>query len=129
MPVACTLTLEPLDTDPGGPRNLLPAAGLLANLVIRLENFPGSAMLRIPEAFLEVARLSRAGELPAGAFYAGGSMGVVDYVVNPNLVDRYNPELLARLESIRLGIRSGIVDVPRIEFVEAGDGSRRQPRS
>ena len=50
-------------------------------------------------------------------------MGVVDYVVNPNLVDRYSPELLARLESIRLGIRSGIVDVPRIEFVEAGDGS------
>lgn len=83
----------------------------------------GSAMLRIPEAFLEVARLWRAGELPVGAYYAGGSTGVVDYVVNPNLVDRYSPELLARLESIRLGIRSGIVDVPRIEFVEAGEGS------
>ena len=84
----------------------------------------GSAVLRIPEAFLTVARRWRSGELPPGEpYFAGGDTRAADYVVNPVLQDRYSPELRVRLESVRSEIRDGIIDVPRVEFLETGDPS------
>ena len=84
----------------------------------------GSAVLRIPEAFLTVARRWRSGELPPGRpYFAGGDTRAADYVVNPVLRDRYSPELRARIDAVRMGIRNGIIDVPRVEFLETGDSS------
>jgi basic membrane lipoprotein Med (substrate-binding protein (PBP1-ABC) superfamily) len=84
----------------------------------------GSAVLRIPEAFLTVAQRWRSGQLPPGEpYFAGGATRAADYVVNPVLRDRYSPELRARLEAVRMGIRDGIIDVPRVEFMETGDSS------
>ena len=84
----------------------------------------GSAVLRIPEAFLTVARRWRSRELPPGEpYFAGGDTRAADYVVNPVLQDRYSPELRVRLESVRSEIRDGIIDVPRVEFLETGDPS------
>ena len=84
----------------------------------------GSAVIRIPEGFLEITRLWREGGLPRGAYYAGGRKGLVDYVVNPLLVDEYPPELLDLLEINRVGIREGTLDIPRIRFVADGEDSR-----
>ena len=84
----------------------------------------GSAILRIPEAFLTVARLWQSGELPRGEpYFAGGDTRAADYVVNPVLQDRYSPQLMARIESVRMGIRNGIIEVPRVEFLGTGGSS------
>lgn len=84
----------------------------------------GSAVIRIPEGFLEVTRLWRAGELPDGPYYAGSRARLVDYVVNPSLAHEYSPELLELLESTRAGIRDGTVEIPRIRFVVDDEASR-----
>ena len=84
----------------------------------------GSAILRIPEAFLTVARLWQSGELPRGEpYFAGGDTRAADYVVNPVLQDRYSPQLMARIESVRMEIRNGIIEVPRVEFLGTGGSS------
>ena len=84
----------------------------------------GSAIIRIPEAFVQVATLWSEGQLtPGEAHYAGGRSGAADYVVNPNLSDKYDPELIAEIDSIRLGIADGLIAVPRIEFLERAGGS------
>ena len=84
----------------------------------------GSAIIRIPEAFVQIATLWSEGQLtPGEAHYAGGRSGAADYVVNPNLSDKYDPELIAEIDSIRLGIADGLIAVPRIEFLERAGGS------
>ena len=40
-----------------------------------------------------------------------------------NLSDKYDPELIAEIDSIRLGIADGLIAVPRIEFLERAGGS------
>ncbi|MBH16208.1 MAG: BMP family ABC transporter substrate-binding protein [Gemmatimonadetes bacterium] len=84
----------------------------------------GSAIIRIPEAFLQIANLWSEGRLPSGeAYYAGGRTGAADYVLNPELADRYDPTLMAEIDSVRLGIVNGMIAVPRIEFLERVGGS------
>jgi len=82
----------------------------------------GSAVIRIPEAFLTVARRLAADDLPAGPFYVGEVQDVIDFVPNPALLDRYPPGLLERVAQARDSIRGGLLEVPRIPFVEGEEG-------
>lgn len=82
----------------------------------------GSAVIRIPEAFLDVARGVAAGERPSGPVYAGEAQEVIAFVPNPVWLDRIPAELLARVDSARLAIRAGELRVPRIPFVEGEEG-------
>jgi basic membrane protein A len=83
----------------------------------------GSADLRLPMAFLEVAELWRAGELGGAPVYSGMSKGTVDYVPNPAVLDRYPPELLERIDEARSAILSGELTVPRVPYVEGETGA------
>jgi basic membrane lipoprotein Med (substrate-binding protein (PBP1-ABC) superfamily) len=77
-----------------------------------------SAVIRIPEAFLETARAWQAGELSGAPIYAGSADEVIDLVVNPELAERIPAELMGRIEAAREAIRSGELDVPRVPFVD-----------
>lgn len=81
----------------------------------------GSAVIRIPQAFLETARLWRRGEVGGEAIYANSNQQVIDFVFNPEL-DVVPPELVARIEEARELIRAGRLDVPRVPFVEGEVG-------
>lgn len=78
----------------------------------------GSAVIRIPEAFLETALAWQAGELGGRPIYAGASEGVIDFVLNPALASRVPAELVAAIDTARGRIRAGELTVPRVEFVE-----------
>lgn len=78
----------------------------------------GSAVIRIPEAFLRVARDHQAGTLNGDPTFTGISSGVIDFVPNPELVDQIPAEVLDRVDDARERIRSGTLQVPRIHFVE-----------
>ena len=82
----------------------------------------GSAVIRIPQSFMEVARLWRAGQLGGRPVYSGMAQGVVDYVPNPTQLDRYPPALLARIDEARRAILAGQLEVPRVPFVEGESG-------
>jgi basic membrane lipoprotein Med (substrate-binding protein (PBP1-ABC) superfamily) len=82
----------------------------------------GSAVIRIPEAFLEVARRWLAGELGGAPVYEGLTSDVVDLVVNPALEQVIDPTLLDRIDVARTAIRDGTLDVPRVPFVEGEAG-------
>jgi basic membrane lipoprotein Med (substrate-binding protein (PBP1-ABC) superfamily) len=82
----------------------------------------GSAVILIPEAFLEAARSWRAGELGGAPLYASSSDGVIDFVANPAALDRIPPALLRRVDEAREGIRAGTVAVPRVHVVEGEPG-------
>lgn len=84
----------------------------------------GSAVIRIPEAFLEVALAWQAGELGGRPIYEGASEDVVDFVLNPALASRVPAELVEAIDAARVRIRSGELEVPRVEFVEADTGVR-----
>ena len=81
----------------------------------------GSAVIRIPEAFLEVARHWAAGSL-GSAEYEGLATDVVDLVVNPALGEVVDATLLDRIDEARQAIRAGTLDVPRVPFVEGEAG-------
>lgn len=72
----------------------------------------GSAVIRIPHAFLEVARLWRAGQLGGAPVFSGMREGVVDYVANPKVAARVPPALVERIDAARRAILSGELDVP-----------------
>jgi ABC-type ATPase involved in cell division len=82
----------------------------------------GSAVIRIPEAFLTVARRVLAGDLPAEPFYVGEAQDVIDFVPNPGLEELIPTDLLARVAAARDSIRSGELVVPRVPFVEGEEG-------
>ncbi len=82
----------------------------------------GSAVIRIPQAFLEVGRLWEAGKLGGAPVYAGMDEGVVDYVANPTLEASYPAGLLRRIDEARGAIRSGMLKVPRVPYVEGETG-------
>lgn len=82
----------------------------------------GSAVIRIPEAFLTVARKLVSGELPAEPFYVGEAQDVIDFVPNPALVNRIPADLLAWVGAARDSIRAGELQVPRVPFVEGEEG-------
>jgi basic membrane lipoprotein Med (substrate-binding protein (PBP1-ABC) superfamily) len=83
----------------------------------------GSAVIRIPQAFLTVARDWQAGALGGKPVYSGMPQGVTDYVPNPAVMTRYTPELLERIDQARRAILSGELEVPRVPFVEGEAGS------
>jgi basic membrane lipoprotein Med (substrate-binding protein (PBP1-ABC) superfamily) len=78
----------------------------------------GSAVIRIPEAFLDIARTWQAGELGGRPVYEGAAEGVIDFVLNPDLAARVPPDLVAAIEGARARIRTGELTVPRVSFVE-----------
>jgi basic membrane lipoprotein Med (substrate-binding protein (PBP1-ABC) superfamily) len=82
----------------------------------------GSALIRIPRAFLEVARLWKEGKLGGKPVYTGEKDGVIDFVENPALADHIPPELQQRVDDARHAIRSGALEVPRVPFVEGESG-------
>jgi len=84
----------------------------------------GSAVIRLPQAFLETARLWQAGEVGDVAIYAGANNRVIDFVVNPELADRFGPGVLERIADAHNRIESGDLEVPRIAFVEGEAGVR-----
>jgi len=81
----------------------------------------GSAVIRVPRAFLETARRWRAGALGGAPIYTGTEEQVVDFVFNPALADEIPADLRAAVEGAREDIRSGELEVPRVPFVEGED--------
>lgn len=84
----------------------------------------GSAVIRIPDAFLETAVAWRAGEVGGRPIYAGLDDGVVDFVLNPKLADRVPVGVVAAIDGARERIRAGELRVPRVPFVEGEPGVR-----
>lgn len=82
----------------------------------------GSAVIRIPQAFLAVARLWRAGQLGGKPVYAGMREGVVDFVVNPTVAGRYPPDLVAKIDQARRTILGGQLQVPRSVVIRGATG-------
>ena len=86
----------------------------------------GSADLRLPRAFLEVAEVWRAGQLEGKPVHSGMAKGTVDYVPNPAVIDRYPAELLQRIDDARRAILAGELTVPRVPYVEGEVGVEDQ---
>lgn len=78
----------------------------------------GSAVIRIPQAFLETARRWQSGRLGSEPVYTGATQEVVDFVPNPAVEDRVPEALLQEIDEARQRIRAGTLDVPRVPFVE-----------
>jgi len=84
----------------------------------------GSAIIRIPEAFLETAIAWQNGTVGGSPIYAGAADDVIDFVLNPALADRVPAELVAAVQTERERIRSGELQVPRVPFVEGEPGAQ-----
>ncbi len=82
----------------------------------------GSAVIRIPEAFLETARMWQAGEVGGDPIYAGANQDVIDFVINPELRHLIPDELVIRIDQARRLIRADELEVPRVPFVEGEPG-------
>jgi basic membrane lipoprotein Med (substrate-binding protein (PBP1-ABC) superfamily) len=82
----------------------------------------GSAVIRIPEAFLDAVRAWQAGSLGGAPVYAGSSRDVIDFVVNPALANRVPADVVAAIAEARALIRSGELEVPRVAFVQTEPG-------
>jgi basic membrane protein A len=83
----------------------------------------GSAVLRIPWAFLETVEAWQSNSLGGQPLYAGSKDDVVDFVLNPLLADRVPADLKARVERARAQIRSGELEVPHVAYVEDDPGA------
>jgi basic membrane lipoprotein Med (substrate-binding protein (PBP1-ABC) superfamily) len=84
----------------------------------------GSAVIRIPQAFLDLARAWQAGELRGQPVYEGASESVIDFVLNPELAARVPADLVVAIDAARARIREGELTVPRVEFVEQSPEAR-----
>jgi basic membrane lipoprotein Med (substrate-binding protein (PBP1-ABC) superfamily) len=82
----------------------------------------GSAVIRIPEAFLETARMWQTEAVGGRPIYARSADDVIDFVVNPELAEQIPAEVMRRVDEARSRIRSGELDVPRVPFVEGEPG-------
>jgi basic membrane lipoprotein Med (substrate-binding protein (PBP1-ABC) superfamily) len=82
----------------------------------------GSAVIRIPQAFLETVRTWQAGELEGRPLYAGSDEAVVEFVINPATRARIPAELRDRVDAAADSIRAGTLEVPRVAFVEGEAG-------
>jgi basic membrane lipoprotein Med (substrate-binding protein (PBP1-ABC) superfamily) len=78
----------------------------------------GSAVIRIPQAFVEIALSWESGELGGAPVYAGAESEVVDFVVNPELAHVLSSDFMMTMQEARARIRSGALEVPRVSFVE-----------
>ncbi len=81
----------------------------------------GSAVIRIPEAFLETARRWEAGTVGGEPIYASIREDVIDFVFNPELVDELPGGLVEEIADARDRIRADELEVPRVRFVEGDD--------
>ena len=52
----------------------------------------------------------------------GTDQDIVEFIVNPELADRIPAELLVRVDSARVAIRRGELQVPRVPYVEGEPG-------
>jgi basic membrane protein A len=84
----------------------------------------GSAVIRIPEAFHEVALAWQGGRLGGRPIYEGLAEGVIDFVPNPALGGVIPVSVLAGIDAARERIRRGDLIVPRVPFVEGEPGVR-----
>jgi basic membrane lipoprotein Med (substrate-binding protein (PBP1-ABC) superfamily) len=82
----------------------------------------GSAVIRMPQAFLETARTWQAGELEGRPLYAGSDEAVVAFVINPATRSRVPAELRARIDAAADSIQAGTLEVPRVAFVDGEAG-------
>lgn len=82
----------------------------------------GSAVIRIPQAFLRVARSVADGSFEPAPVYTGMASGVVDFVPNPAVRERIPGDLMDRIAEARESIRQGLLEVPRVPFVEGETG-------
>ncbi len=73
----------------------------------------GSAVISIPQAFLEIAREVKEKRFVGRVVAEGLSNGTVSFVLNPKLADRVPPEVLARVAAAERDIRSGALRVRR----------------
>lgn len=87
------------------------------------ESILGSAVIRIPGAFLSVARHYMDGTLGEGARYHGLANGGVDYVPNPVVTIGWSTEIEDEVGAARRAIIAGQLEVPRIRFVEGEPGT------
>ncbi len=78
----------------------------------------GSAVIRIPEAFLEVARRYLAGSLGQAPIYTGVNQEVIDFVFNPALAGEVSDDVRRAVDDARARVRAGTLEVPRVPFVE-----------
>lgn len=82
----------------------------------------GSAVIRIPQAFLEIALSWESGELGGRPVYAGADDEVIDFVVNPALAHVFPADFIERMQEVRGLIRSGTLEVPKVLFIEGEIG-------
>lgn len=82
----------------------------------------GSAVIRIPEAFLNTARAWQSGDVGGQPIFSGLSQGIVDFVINPELAALFPPELVDAIDEARSLIRIGQLEVPHVLFVDGGAG-------
>jgi basic membrane lipoprotein Med (substrate-binding protein (PBP1-ABC) superfamily) len=82
----------------------------------------GSAVIYIPQAFLELVRRWQAGEVGGEPVYVNLGDHIVDFVPNPTLQHLIPAELLARVDSARGAIARGELQVPRVPYVEGEPG-------
>lgn len=82
----------------------------------------GSAVIRIPQAFMTAAREWQAGRLGGKPVFTGMPDGVTDYVPNPTVLPRYPQAVLDRIDQARRAILSGELKVPRVPFIEGETG-------
>jgi len=82
----------------------------------------GSAVIRIPEAFLETVRAWQRGEVGGAPVYASSGRGIIDFVLNPALADRVPAGVSEAIDEARRRIRAGEIDVPRVPFVQGEPG-------
>ena len=84
----------------------------------------GSAVIRIPDAFLEVARRYEAEHVGGEPIYASLREGFIDFVFNPELAEDMPEGLVERIREARDRIAAGTLEVPRVRFVEDSVGGR-----
>ena len=82
----------------------------------------GSAVIYIPQAFLELVRRWQAGEVGGEPVYVNMNDKIVDFVPNPALPGGIPAELLARVHSARDAIARGELQVPRVPYVDGEPG-------
>ncbi len=83
----------------------------------------GSAVLRIPRAFLETVTAWQTGGLGGQPLYTGTGQEVVEFVLNPLLANRVPDDLRARVEEARALILAGALEVPRVPYVADEPGA------
>jgi len=82
----------------------------------------GSAVIRIPEAFLKTALAWRSGGPDGEPVFSGLSEGIVDFVINPDLAGRVPLEIVEAIDEARRLISTGRLEVPHVLLVDDGAG-------